>query len=181
MRGRPSRVRSRARWRLDAPRDNALNPMRGMSDARILHLVIRDRTGWIGHQAIGGAIAEADGDASLTTLSMRKGLEPLAAFCVHSPRQAESAKRTLAELGDVDFEESDFAPQWFDALRCLETIDGLLAHRGRGRRSLTEAVRGDLDLLRRALGEAHRRSCTFYLVELEPGETLEFPSIHLID
>jgi len=100
---------------------------------------------------------------------LRKGLEPLVRFCAYSPRQAEEAKRTLAELGDVDFEERDFEPEWFDALPCIETIDGLLAHRGRRRRFLTEAVRNELDLLRRTLGEAHRCSSRFYLVELEPG------------
>ena len=35
-------------------------------------------------------------------------------YQAYSPRQAAQAMRTLAELGDVDFDERDFAPQWFE-------------------------------------------------------------------
>ncbi len=107
-------------------------------------------------------------------LALRKGIEPLAGFCGHSPAQAENAKRTLADLGDVDFEDRDFDPEWFDPTACIAAIDGLLEHVGGGKRSFSPAVRGELELLRRTLDEARRGSCTFCLAEVEPGGDMGF-------
>ena len=145
-----------------------------MRDWNSLYVVVRNRGGRVAHRAIGRAIIEAEGDASLTMLALREGIEPLATFCADSPAQAEGAKRTLADLGDVEFEDRDFDPTWFDPGACIEAIDGLLEHGLRGKRSFSPAVRGELELLRRTLDEARRRSCKFYLAEVTPGEDLEF-------
>ena len=82
--------------------------------------------------------------------------------------------RVLADLGDVDFEESDFTPQWFPPDECIAVIDSLLERR---RRPFAGAVRAELVLMRSALTEASSRGCSFYLVELEPGEPLGFEHI----
>ena len=106
-------------------------------------------------------------------LALRKGVELLATFWADSPAQAESAKRTLADLGDVDFEDGDFDPKWYDPAAGIAAVDGLLEHAARTH-SVLRAVRSELELLRRTLDEARRRSCAFYLVEVEPGEELGF-------
>jgi hypothetical protein len=116
---------------------------------------------------------EAEGDARLTMLALRTGVEPVATFWAKSPVQAESAKRTLADLGDVDFEDRDFDPKWFDPAAGIAAIDGLLEHAARTH-SASRAVRTELEFLRRTLDEARRRSCAFYLVDVEPGEELGF-------
>jgi len=143
-------------------------------DGNELYVVLRDRRGRVAHKAIGPAIVEADDDASLTMLALREGIEPLASFYADSPAQAEDAKRTLADLGDVEFEDDDFVPKWFDPRACLEAIEALLEHRRRGKRSFSPAVRSELELLRGTLVEARRRSSTFYLAEVRPGEDLGF-------
>jgi len=106
-------------------------------------------------------------------LALRTGVEPVATFWAKSPVQAESAKRTLADLGDVDFEDRDFDPKWFDPAAGIAAIDGLLEHAARTH-SVSRAVRTELEFLRGTLDEARRRSCAFYLVEVEPGEELGF-------
>jgi hypothetical protein len=93
---------------------------------RTLHIVVRDPKGRIGRQPIGQAIVAAAIDEKVTTSALRKGLLALACYQAHSPRQAAEALRTLAELGDVDFEETDFDPQWFQPDECIATIDVLL-------------------------------------------------------
>ena len=75
--------------------------------------------------------------------------------------------RTLAELGDVDFDDRDFVPQWFEPDQGIATIDVMLE--GTGRR-FSASVRDELVRLREALAEAKSRGCTFHLVETEPGE-----------
>ena len=137
-------------------------------------MVVRDRQGHVAHRAIGCAIVEADLDGGLTMFALRKGVEPLASFFADSPAQAEGAKRTLAELGDVEFDDRDFDPEWFEPTQAIEAIEGLLEHGRKGRRSLPEPVLVELGSLWRTLAEAVRRSCRFYLVEVEPGEDLEF-------
>src|SRR6266540_2680334 len=84
-----------------------------MADVRTLHVVARNSDGRIVHRPIGRALVVADFDAGLTTLALRAGLEPLASFLVDSPSEAADAIETLDELGDVDFDPSDFAPRWF--------------------------------------------------------------------
>ena len=143
-------------------------------DGNELYVVVRDQQGRVAHRAIGRAIVQADADASLTMLALRRGVEPLTTFCAYSPAQAEDARRTLSELGDVDFEDRDFDPEWFDPAACVAVIDDLLEYGGRRKRSLSAAVRSDLELLRRTLDEAARRCCKFYLAEVEPGEDLGF-------
>ena len=144
-----------------------------MIDWNELYVVVRDRKGRVAHRAIGRAIVEAEGDARLTMLALRRGVEPVATFWADSPAQAETAKRTLADLGDVDFEDRDFDPKWFDPAVGIAAIDGLLEHAGRTH-SVSPAVRTELELLRRTLDEARCGSCAFYLVEVEPGEELGF-------
>jgi hypothetical protein len=144
-----------------------------VTDWKELYVVVRDRKGRVAHRAIGRAIVEAEGDAKLTMLALRKGVEPVATFWADSPAQAENAKRTLADLGDVDFDDRDFDPKWFDPAAGIAAIDGLLEHAARTH-SVSPAVRTELELLRRTLDEARRRSCAFYLVEADPREELGF-------
>jgi len=142
---------------------------------RTLCLVVRDPRGRIGYQEIGHAIMAADTHGNVTSSALRNSLLALASYEAHSPIQAAAAAmRTLAELGDVDFEERDFAPQWFQPDECISIIDGLL---GRRRSALAEATRAELLLMRRALVEARTRGCSFYLVELEPHERLPIKRI----
>ena len=145
---------------------------------RTLHIVVRDPNGRIGRQPIGRAIVAASIDEKVTKSALRKGLLALAFYQAHSSRQAEEAMRTLAELGDVDFEETDFNPQWFSPDECIGTIDVLL---GRGGRPFSETVRAELVLIRQALAEARGRGCTFYFVELEPDEGLAAHDVGLAE
>ena len=136
---------------------------------KTLHLVVRDPSGRIEYQAIGDAIVAADFHVGVTPSALQKSLVALALYEAHSPREAAAAMRVLADLGDVDFEESDFAPQWFQPDECIAVIDGLLERR---RHAFAGAVRAELVLMRRALAEASNRGCSFYLVELAscPGK-----------
>ena len=144
------------------------------SSANTLYVVLRDPKGQVAHQAIGSAILEADWDGRLAMFAMRKGTEPLASFYADSPLQAEGAKRTLADVGDVDFDDRDFDPKWFKPADGIDAVDGLLHHGREGRHRLPEPVRAELALLRRTLVDAACRSYTFHLVEVEPGEDLGF-------
>jgi hypothetical protein len=121
---------------------------------------------------------EAESEARLTTLALRQRVEPVATFWADSPAQAERAKRTLADLGDVDFEDRDFEPKWFDPAEGIAAIDGLLEHAA-GTHRVSPAVRTELELLRCTLDEARRRSCAFYLAEVAPGEELGFAGTEL--
>ena len=94
-----------------------------MSDETILYVVVRDGHGRIAHKAVGSALVHADRDAAITTFALRNGIEPLTAFLVDSPAQAERAKRVLADLGDVDFDDRDFEPRWFQPARCPKPGD----------------------------------------------------------
>ena len=145
-----------------------------MSDETILCAIFRDRNGRVTHKTVGSAVVQADRDAALTTFALRKGIEPLTAFMVDSPAQAENAKQVLADLGDVDFDDRDFEPRWFQPGRCVESVSALLDCGREGRGSFSEAVRQELEELRRVLAETGRRSCTFYLVEVRSGEDLGF-------
>ena len=150
-----------------------------MGDAgqlRTLHLVVRDPNGRIEYQAVGDAIVRADIDGNAMPSAVHESLLALALYQAHSPRQAATAMRVLADLGDVDFEESDFTPHWFPPDECIAVIDGLLERR---RRPFAGAVRAELVLMRKALAQASSCGCSFYLVELEPGERLDFERIRL--
>jgi len=134
-----------------------------------MYVVIQDQNGRVGHQPIGQALVEADLDASLTYLALRRKREPLAAFTVYSSKQAAEAIQELEELGDVDVDPRDFDPKWFDPVDCIATIDSLLESRAR---CVAEGVRTELAFLRRVLtAVAHRRS-TFHLVRVESVEEL---------
>jgi len=63
----------------------------------ILYVVVRDRNRRVAHKAVGSALVQADREAGITTFALRKGIEPLTAFLVDSPAQAERAKRVLGE------------------------------------------------------------------------------------
>ena len=145
-----------------------------MSEANVLYVLVTDEQGRFAHKAIGSAIVEADMDARLTTLALRKGVEPLATYYCASPARAEHAMKTLADLGDVEFDASDFDPTWFDPEPCMEAIRGLLEHGRKGRYRLSEEVRRELELLHRVLAAASDRSRRFYLVEVVPDEDLNF-------
>ena len=112
----------------------------------------------------------------MTPSALHQSLLALAFYQAHSPREAVAAMRVLADLGDVDFEESDFSPQWFQPDECIAVIDGLLERR---RRPFAGAVRAELVLMRTALVQASSRGCSFYLVELEPSVRLGFESSRL--
>ena len=129
-----------------------------------MYAVIQDQNGHLGHQAIGQALVEADLDASLTKLALRRKLEPLCTFTVYSSKQATEAIQELEELGDVDVDPRDFDPQWFDPVECIAIIESLLESRAR---CVAEGVRTELALLRRVLTEAAHRRSTFHLVEVE--------------
>jgi len=141
---------------------------------KTLHLVVRDPNGRIECQPIGHAIVAADIDEDLTRSALQETLVALAFYQAHSRSEAAAAMQVLAELGDVDFEESDFTPHWFQPDECIAVIDGLLEHR---RRPFAGAVRAELVLIRAALAQASSLGCSFYLVELEPGERLGFEPI----
>jgi len=143
---------------------------------KTLHLVLRDPNGRIEYQAIGHAIVAAGIDGDLTRSPLQKSLVALALFQAHSPSEAAAAMRVLADLGDVDFEESDFTPHWFHPDECIAVIDGLLEQR---RRPFPGPVHAELVLIRTALDQANSRGCSFYLVELGPGERLGFQPIRL--
>src|SRR2546425_7027936 len=145
---------------------------------RTLYLVVRGADGRIGYQAIGPAIIAADVDGKARRSALGTGLLALAVYQGYSPREAAAAMGVLADLGDVDFQESDFTPHWFQPGECIRVIDGLL---GRKRRPFPEAVRVELALMRRALAEARIRGCSFYLVEPEPGERLRGEPIQLAE
>jgi hypothetical protein len=151
-----------------------------VSDETFLYVVVRDRYGRVVHKAVGSALVQADRDAGITTLALRNGIEPLTAFLVDSPAQAESAKRILADLGDVDFDDRDFDPRWFQPARGVESVTALLDCGRQRRGRLSEAVRQELEELRQVLAEMERRACTFYLVEAPSGDDLGFagPALH---
>ena len=143
-----------------------------------LHLIVRDPNGRIGQQTIGHAIIAAGVDEQATPSALHNGLLALAFYQAHSPRQAAAAMRVLADLGDVDFSASDFTPRWCQPDQCIAVIDGLLKRR---RRPFAGPVRAELVRLRRALTEASSHGCSFYLVEMEPGERLGFECIQLAE
>ena len=147
-------------------------------EMKTLHLVVRDPSGRIGQQAIGHAIIAAEIDEPVTPSALHNGLLALASYQAHSPREAVAAMRVLADLGDVDFEECDFTPRWCQPDQCIAVIDDMLERR---RRPFAGPVRAELVLIRRALAEASSRGCSFYLVELEPGERLGFECIQLAE
>ena len=105
-------------------------------EMKTLHLVVRDPNGRIEYQAIGDAIVAADFDGGVTPSALHKSLLALALYQAHSPREAVAAMRVLADLGDVDFEESDFSPQWFQPDECIAVIDGLLERKRHPSRGL---------------------------------------------
>ena len=139
------------------------------AEMKTLHVIVRDPKDRIGYQPIGRAIVAAAIDEKVTTSALRRGLAALAFYQAYSPREAAEAMRTLAQLGDVDFDESDFVPQWFQPGQGIATIDVILERAGR---RFPATVRSELVQLREALAEARSRSCRFYLVEMEPGEPL---------
>ena len=141
---------------------------------KTLHLVLRDPNGRIECQAIGHAIVAAGIDGDVPGSILQKALVALACYQAHSPSEARAAMRVLAELGDVDFEESDFTPQWFQPDECIAVLDRLLEPR---RHPVAGDLRAELTVIRTTLAQASSRGCSFYLVELEPGERLGFEPI----
>jgi hypothetical protein len=148
-----------------------------VSDETILYVIMRDRNGRVAHRVLGSALVQADRDAGLTTFALRKGIEPLTAFMVDSPVQAESAKQVLADLGDVGFDDRDFEPQWFQSARGVESVNALLDCGREGRGPFSEAVRRELEELRRILVKAEHLSWAFYLVDAPSGEDLGLPAL----
>ena len=147
-------------------------------EPKTLLLIVRDTHGRIAQQAIGPAIVGAEIDEVATPSALRDGLLALACFRAHSPRQAAAAMRELADLGDVDSKAGDFAPPWFQPDDGISVIDRLLE---RKRRPFAGPIRAELGLMRRALTEAGRRGCRFYLLDPEPGERLGFERIQLAE
>jgi len=129
-----------------------------------MYVVIQDQDGRVGHQPIGQALVEADLDASLTNLALRRKREPLATFTVYSSKQAAEAIQELEELGDVEVDPRDFDAEWFDPVDCIATIDSLLESRAR---CVAKGVRTELAFLRRVLTEVAHRGSTFHLVRVE--------------
>jgi len=142
-----------------------------------MYVVIRDRNGRVVHQSIGQALVEADLDASLTRLALRRKREPLVSFTVYTSKQAAEAIKELEELGDVEVDPRDFDPKWFDPVDCIATIDSLLESRAR---CVAKSVRTELAWLRRVLTVAHRGS-TFHLVEVESEEEIGREEILLME
>ena len=129
-----------------------------------MYVVIQEHNGRVGHQLIGQALIEADLDASLTYLALRRKLQPLCTFAVYSSKQAAEAIQELEELGDVDVDPRDFDAEWFDPVECIATIDSLLESRAR---CVAKGVRTEIAFLRRVLTEAVHRRSTFHLVQVE--------------
>jgi hypothetical protein len=126
-----------------------------------MYVVIQEQDGRMGHQLIGQALIEADLDASLTYLALRRKVQPLCTFAVYSSKQAAEAIQELEELGDVDVDARD---EWFDPVECIATIDSLLDSRAR---CVAKGVRTEIVFLRRVLTEAVHRRSTFHLVQVE--------------
>jgi hypothetical protein len=137
-------------------------------------VVLRDKTGPIGHFAIGSAILDADWGAGLSMLPPRGEAEGLADFFCDTPAQAEHAMNALDELGDVPFHPRDFAPRWFSLRAGITAVDWLLGNRSRARRALTDAVCSELERVKRVLEAARRPGQRFHFVKLEPGEDRRF-------
>jgi hypothetical protein len=57
-----------------------------------MYVVIQEQIGRVGHQSIGQALVEADLDASLTTLALRRKREPIVSFTVYSSKQVSMAR-----------------------------------------------------------------------------------------
>ena len=143
-----------------------------------MYVVIQGQHGRMGHQLIGQALIEADLDASLTYLALRRKVEPLCTFVVYSSKQAAEARQELEELGDVDVDPHHFDAEWFDPVECFATIDSLLKSRAR---CLEEGVRLELALLRSVLAEvAHGRS-TFHLVQVESEKEIGCAQLFLAE
>ena len=87
-------------------------PLSDPGELKTLHLVVLDPNGRIEYQAIGHAILAADIDGDVTPSALHKSRLAWALYQAHSAREAAAAMRVLADMGDVDFEESDFTPQW---------------------------------------------------------------------
>jgi hypothetical protein len=145
-----------------------------MTDVRTLYVVARDARGRLFHHKVGRALIEADFDAGLTKLALRRRLEPLVSFVVHSPSQAADAMETLDELGDVEVDPHDFEPEWFEPMECMATIEGLLEHM---RRSPRAEIQPELACMRDVLTEVNRRCWKFHLVELLPREACGLKSV----
>jgi len=143
-----------------------------------MYVLIQDQNGRVGYQPIGQALLEADLDASLTNLALRRQREPLVTFTVYSSKQAAEAIQELEELGDVDVDPRDFDAKWFDPVDCIATIDSLLESRAR---CVAKGVRTDLALLRRMLTEVAHRGCTFHLVQVESEGEIGCEKVLLAD
>jgi hypothetical protein len=129
-----------------------------------MHVLIQRQNGWIGNQLVGEAVVDADLDASLTKLALRRGCEPLARFTVCTPRQASDVTQVLEALGDVEVSSRDFEAQWFDPKEGIATVENLLQSRAR---CLTTSVRAELVFLRRELLDAAGHRSRFHLVEVD--------------
>src|SRR5258705_7250509 len=137
-----------------------------------MYVVIQHQNGRVGHQSIGRAVVEADLDASLTPVALRRKREPLVSFTVYSSKQAAEAIQELEELGDVAVDPRDFDAKWFDPVDCIATIDSLLESRAR---CVAKGVRTELALLRRVVIEGAPRWASFHPLggEAEEGNGCE--------
>lgn len=147
-----------------------------VSTTSMLHVVFRGPNGRTGCQPIGSAIVEADFESLLLNLAMRHHFASLAEFHCRSPQQAAYAMRELDELGDVDFDEGDFLPEYFDPAEGIPAVDGLLRHG----KKFSALLRTELEMLRRVLEEAGRRQCKFCLMDPEPNEPMPYRKVILV-
>jgi len=146
------------------------------ADRHRLVVVLRNRSGIVGHAAVGSALLDADWDAAVSMLPTGDEAEGIADFLCDTPTQARRAMDELAEIGDVPFHPRDFAPLWFPPRRGIAAIDWLLANRNtrRARCLLTDAVCAELAEVRLILEQACCPGYRFHFVEAEPGEDLGF-------
>jgi hypothetical protein len=146
------------------------------ASSRRLLVVFRNKSGAIGHVALGSALVDSDWCGDVSTLAPIDEAPALAEFFCDSPCQAERAMDELAELGDVPFHPRDFAARWYSPRSGSAAVAWLLArrHHRKARRVLTDDVCAELEQLQRILEDAARPGNRFHLVEVDPGEDLSF-------
>lgn len=150
------------------------NGFRPPPTRKTLFVVLRDRTGIVGHVAIGSAVLDADWGGALSMLPSGQEAESLAAFFCDTPAHAQHAMDVLADLGDVPFRRRDFAPKWFSPRSGVVAVNWLLGYRAKARRLLTDAVCAELQRVQRILEGARRSGHRFHFAEVEPAEDRRF-------
>ena len=139
------------------------------SSQNTLLVMLRDKTGSVGHVAIGSAIVDTDWDGTLSMLAAKAGVGGLWEFFCDTPAQAKRVMAEPNEIGDVPFHPRDFAPKWFDPRAGITAVAWLLGNRAKARLALTDAVCGELERVRGVLEAARRTGRRFQFVELEEG------------